>query len=156
MFLALMIFWLVFNGRVTVEILAVGCVCSAAVTYMAKAMFGMKGNLICLSPSWMWRYFKYFVGLVIEIISCSIKVMHLVYHPQEEVRPQLLTFRVPIKNDGHKVLLANSITLTPGTITVGLLGDRMRVHGLDGQFIDGIEDCDMVRRLEKIESGEKK
>lgn len=150
MFLALLLFWVIFNGRVTVEILLVGIVVSAVLTVFWKKLFGGSGRLLP-APGVIWGYFKYVCGLTLEIISCSVKVMHLVLHPQEEVRPQLLTFRTGLQKDSHRVVLANSITLTPGTITVGLQDDLMRVHGLDASFLEGIEDCDMVRRLAQME-----
>ncbi len=153
MFLALLLFWVVFNGRITLEILLVGAAVSAVLTRFWKKLFGGTGRLLP-SAGVLWRYFKYVCGLTLEIISCSIKVMHLVLHPEEEVRPQLLTFRTGLREDSHRVVLANSITLTPGTITVGLQGDLIRVHGLDASFLEGIEDCDMVRRLKQMEEAE--
>ena len=148
---ALLILWIVFNGKITLEIVAVGAVLSAAVTFMAVKIFGLRGSTVLVPPGALVRYAGYFAALVIEVVRSCLQVMRLVYHPAEEVRPQLVTFRVPLKKEGHMVVLANSITLTPGTITGGVQGDRMRVYALDKSFADGIEDCDFVRRLEKME-----
>ncbi len=155
MFLMLLLFWLIFNGKVTLEIFLVGVVICAALTFAWHKLFRNQKNTIFPSPEMVWRYLKYFGSLVIEIIRCNLHVMHLILHPQEEIHPQLVTFRTNLKKDSHKVILANSITLTPGTITVGLQDDIIRVHGLDASFLEGIEECDMVKRLEKMEEDSK-
>ncbi len=155
MFLMLLVFWLIFNGRVTVEIFLVGVAVCAALTFMWYKLFKIKRNVVLPSFKAIWRYLCYFGNLIIEIIRCNLEVMRLILHPQEEVHPQLVTFPVKLKKESHKVILANSITLTPGTITVGLQDNTIRVHGLDASFLEGIEECDMVKRLEKMEEEEK-
>ena len=151
MFLGLLILWVIFNGRITIEILLVGAAASAALTYMWRKIFSVSRHVVIPGFEMLWRYVRYFGALVLEMISSSIRVMYLILHPEEEVKPQLVTFRTKLKKENHKVILANSITLTPGTITVGLQGDKLRVHGLDASMLEGIESCDMVRRLEKME-----
>ncbi len=151
MFLMLLVFWLIFNGKVTTEIFLVGVAVSAALTFMWYKIFQVKRNVVVPSLSMVWRYLRYFANLILEIIRCNIQVMRLILHPQEEVHPQLITFPIKLKKESHKVILANSITLTPGTITVGLQDDTIRVHGLDASFLEGIEECDMLKRLEKME-----
>lgn len=151
MFLMLLVFWLIFNGRVTTEILLVGVVVSAALTFMWCKIFNIKKSVFAPSVKGVWRYLKYIGNLVLEIIRCNIQVMRLILHPKEEVHPQLITFPVKLKKENHKVILANSITLTPGTITVAMQDDTIRVHGLDASFLEGIEECDMLKRLEKME-----
>ena len=153
MFLGLLILWVIFNGRITLEILLVGAAVSAALTNMWRKLFSASHHVVIPGIGMLWRYVRYFCALVLEMINSSIRVMYLILHPEEEIKPQLVTFRTKLKKENHKVILANSITLTPGTITVGLKGDKMRVHGLDASLLEGIEDSDMVRRLEKMEGG---
>lgn len=153
MFLMLLVFWLIFNGKVTAEIFLVGVAVSAALTFMWCKVFQIKQSVFMPSLEMIWRYLKYFGSLFLEIIHCNIQVMRLILHPQEEVHPQLITFPIKLKKDSHKVALANSITLTPGTITVAMQDDSIRVHGLDASFLEGIEDSDMMKRLEKMEEG---
>ncbi len=155
MFLTLLIFWLMFNGRITTEIVLVGIVICGVLTFVWHKLFRNKRNTVFLSPKLAWHYLRYVGNLVIEIIRCNFQVMRLILHPQEEVKPQLITFPLKLKSESHKVILANSITLTPGTITVGLRQNAICVHGLDASFMEGIEDCDMARRLEKIEEDSK-
>ena len=151
MFFILLLLWLVFNGRFTVEIFLVGVVASAALTFLWHKLFRTRRCMLLPSPRTLRQGLCYFGGLILEVIRCNLQVIRLILHPGEEVRPQLVTFRTKLKDDTLKVVLANSITLTPGTITVGLKDDKLCVHGLDASFLEGIESCDMVRRLEKME-----
>lgn len=68
------------------------------------------------------------------------------------VEPALIEFETHFKNDTSRFLLANSITLTPGTITVAVEGDRFIVHCLDRTLAEGIESSVFVKLLEKIEA----
>ena len=68
-----------------------------------------------------------------------------------EREPVLVTFHTTLKSPVLRVILANSITLTPGTITVSLEGDTFVVHALDKDFVEGIEDSVFVRWLQKAE-----
>ena len=151
MFLMLLLFWLIFNGHVTLEIFLVGAVVSAAITFAWKKLFKTKKNAVLPSPKTLWQSVRYIGHLIVEIVECNLQVMRLILHPKEEIHPQLVTFRTKVKDENHRVILANSITLTPGTITVGLQDDILRVHGLDRSFLEGIEHCEMEERLEKME-----
>ena len=155
MFLMLLVFWLIFNGRITTEIVLVGIAVSAAITAFWRKIFHTKRNTVLISPKTAWQFLCYFGNLIIEIIRCNLQVMRLILHPKEEIHPQLVTFRTKLQKESHRVVLANSITLTPGTITVRVQGDTIRVHGLDASFLEGIEHCDMVERLEKMEEEER-
>ena len=154
MFLILLIFWMILNGKFTVEIFLTGLVICAALTFAWHKVFKNEHNTVVPSMRTVVCSLRYCWNLVVEIVRCNIKVMYLVLHPSEEIHPKLYTFKLNLKKERHRVVLANSITLTPGTITVGLQDDVIRVHGLDASLLEGIEDCEMVRQLEKIEEGE--
>ena len=68
------------------------------------------------------------------------------------VEPVLIQFDTHFKSDTSKFLLANAITLTPGTITVSVEGDRFTVHCLDKEMAEGIETSVFVQLLEKLEA----
>ena len=154
MFIVLLLLWFIFNGKVTVEIALVGAAVCAALTFAWHRIFKVKHHIIVPSPAMVWRSLKYFGGLVIEIVRCNIQVMRLILHPKEEVHPQLKVFSLKLKDERHRVILANSITLTPGTITVALQDDRICVHALDASFMEGIDDSDMEKSLLKMEEAQ--
>ena len=155
MLIALFILWLIFNGRVTLEIIISGVAVSLTLDLLTCKMMGRKFNArpkrVVRRAFGLVRYLVFFVG---ELIRSSVRVMWLVLHPGEEIDPQLVYFRSGIKNEGLRVLLANSITFTPGTITVEMEGDLFRVHGLDRELAEGLADSEMVRLLKKVEEGE--
>ena len=67
------------------------------------------------------------------------------------MEPVIVTFQVPIKSRTLRVILANSITLTPGNITVSMTEDEYVVHCLDKDFSKGLEDSVFVQILQKME-----
>ena len=75
----------------------------------------------------------------------------MIENQKEEMEPVIVKFRTKLRTEGARVMLANSITLTPGTITVSLEGDELTVHCLDVSLAEGMEDSAFVKLLEKIE-----
>ena len=154
MFLMLLVFWLIFNGRITLELLLVGSAVSAGLTILWQKIFRATSWAIVPLPRSLGHYIRYIGNLLVEIVRCNFQVLRLTLHPSQEVHPKMVTFHPGLKKESHKVMLANSITLTPGTITVGLQDETICVHGLDASFLEGIQDCDMLHRLKKIEEAE--
>ena len=68
-----------------------------------------------------------------------------------ELHPVIVQFRVPLKTRFTRVLLANSITLTPGTITTEIEDDILTVHCVDTVFSQGLESSSFVKMLERME-----
>ena len=89
-----------------------------------------------------------------EILKANIGVMQLILSPKMEVEPKLVRFRTDLKTDLARVILANSITLTPGTITVTLEGDEYLVHCLDKSMAEGMDDSIFVYLLHQLEEKE--
>jgi multicomponent Na+:H+ antiporter subunit E len=76
------------------------------------------------------RLVSYLFGLVWEMAKAGVNVAYLVLHPKMPLRPMLVTFRSPQPGAGAKTVLGNSITLTPGTLTLDIHGDEYTVHTL--------------------------
>jgi multicomponent Na+:H+ antiporter subunit E len=70
---------------------------------------------------------------------------------KERMEPVLVHVHAKLKTETARVILANSITLTPGTITVSLTEDNLLVHCLDKSLAEGMEDSVFVRLLQKME-----
>jgi multicomponent Na+:H+ antiporter subunit E len=77
-----------------------------------------------------WRRFAYLGWLLYAIVVANIQVAYLVLHPRMPIDPVLLRFRVPWRGEATQTVLANSITLTPGTVTVDLRDGEYTVHSL--------------------------
>ena len=99
---------------------------------------------------------QYAFVLLKEIFKANVATIKMIFSEKYEREPVLVSFETNIKSKALRVLLANSITITPGTITVSLEDNRYLVHCLDVDFSEGIEDSVFVQILQKIEkAGEK-
>lgn len=151
MFLFLLFVWIVINGKLTLEIFLFGIVAAAALLAFSVKFLDYKLINEILILVGLPFAVAYLVVLVCEVIKASVAVMKLILNPNVEVEPAVVHFRVDFKTDIAKVLLANSITLTPGTITVSLKDNNYSVHALDKDLAEGIESCIFVRMLLKFE-----
>lgn len=152
MFLLLLLIWFVFNGRITPEISILGIIlCACIYLFMCRFMnYSVKKDMALVKKSVL---FLYYIGvLIVEIAKANMQVMHLVLTDREIVEPVIVTYRTRLKTNLGRVILANSITLTPGTITVSLDGDRLVIHCLDRMMAEGMEDTVFEKLLEKMEA----
>ncbi|MBQ7284543.1 MAG: Na+/H+ antiporter subunit E, partial [Oscillospiraceae bacterium] len=94
----------------------------------------------------------YFVVLIIEIFKAAATVCRLVYKRKIDIQPQLVFFDVDIKSEFLRAVLANSITITPGTITVDVDENHFCVHALDYTLADGIENSVFIKMLKIMEA----
>lgn len=151
MIFVLFALWLVFNGKVTLEIVLFGIVLSAAVYWFCCKFLEYSPKRELLALRLLPQGIGYFFVLVWEVIKANCGAINLIVSPKYEVEPVLVTFRTDLKTDLARTVLANSITLTPGTITVELTEDEFKVHCLDKEMAEGLEDSVFVRLLMKME-----
>lgn len=152
MFLLLLFIWFIFNGKVTLEITWIGIVlCAAIYFFMCRFMdYSIKKDLHFLRKS---GTFLYYIGmLILEIIKSSLQVIHLILTDREIVEPVIVKHKTPLKTRSGRVLLANSITLTPGTFTIILEEDELIIHCLDEEMAEGIDDLKLEKLLLKLEN----
>ncbi len=151
MFLLYFFLWIIFHGRVTLEICLFGLVIAGALLWfsckfvdysLAKELRVYKNGFLFL------RYCKL---LVTEIVKANLHAMHMILTQREEIEPVLVSFYTDLKSQAGKAMLANAITLTPGTITVTLEGDEYTVHCLDESMAEGIEESAFVTYIRKFE-----
>lgn len=151
MFLLLLVLWIILNGKLNAEVLLLGIALSALILLFAVRCMGYSLRTERLLFRKAGGLLRYCALLLFEIIKANRDVMRLILSPRLEPEPRLITVHIPLKSDVSRVILANSITLTPGTITVSLEGDRYVIHCLDKELGEGIEDSSFVRRLKKLE-----
>lgn len=152
MFLVLFLLWIIFNGRLTVEIAVFGIFIAGVIEwfmirfmdYTPKVTMGLLRNF--------FKILQYVCVLIAEIAKANVQVMRMILSMKYEVEPQIIHFKTKLKTDAAKTALANSITLTPGTITVALEEDQYTVLCLDKEFAEGIDDSVFVKLLDKMEA----
>lgn len=147
--------WMIFNGRITLEIVIFGIIVSVAVfAFICKFMnYSIKKELLVYKK--FPAFCKYVYILVVEIVKANLAVCRMILTRKEVLEPVLVKVHTDLKSESAKVILANSITLTPGTITVSMTEDTLLVHCLDKSLADGMEDSDFVKMLEDMEREEK-
>jgi multicomponent Na+:H+ antiporter subunit E len=144
----LSVFWLLLSGRTTLPFFLFMAASVAIVLVLnPERPFGGSGRPVTdisrgggLSGrlGYTWYLGRYIVWLIWKVIKANIEVAILILHPKLPIRPRLLAFRTTLKHPVAKALVANSITLTPGTVTVDLRGDRYLVHALVPGSADGV------------------
>lgn len=151
MYFIFFMIWIIFNGRWTWEIVLIGIFVAALLyAFICKFMqWSLKKDVFMMQ--YLLFFIKYLCVLLWEIIKANFSTAKIIFSSKYEREPMLITFRSQLKSPWAKVLLANSITLTPGTITVSVEGDLFTVHALDKDFTDGIENSVFVRMLEMAE-----
>lgn len=152
MYILLLLLWMIFNGRITLEVFLFGAViCGWVYWFICKYMgysWQREKQLIKKVP----LYLKYAVVLVWEIFKANIDVIKIVLSPKLEVEPALMRFHTDLKSEASWVTLANSITLTPGTYTAELENGDYVVQALDKKkFGEGLDESVFVKQLRKLE-----
>ena len=152
MYILLKFLWIILNGQLTWEIAAFGIV-------IAGVMYGFVCRFLDYSIEkdiLLFRKLPYILAYILiliwEIIKANVSAIRLATSFQNEVDPVIVKFKTDLKTDIAKVVLANSITLTPGTITIKLEGSELVVHALDVELVEGIDESVFVHMLRRMEA----
>ena len=86
-----------------------------------------------------------------EIIVSNLNVAKIVLSPQIVISPQIVTIKTKIKSDFNKAIFANTITLTPGTLTISMDGDKIEVHCLKGEYSKELTNSAFEKIIMKVE-----
>jgi len=126
-FVALSLLWLGFTFPFPAEEVYAGLVVSALVSFWAAKYFDEFG-IKCFSPARIIGIIIYTPILLWEIVKANLQVAKIVLSPKLPIKPAIVTAKSSLKSDFGKMLLANSITLTPGTLTVDIVDDTYFIH----------------------------
>ncbi|BDX05249.1 Na+/H+ antiporter subunit E [Planctobacterium marinum] len=124
----LMVFWLLLSGHITSLMLSLEVISVVSVILLVHrlGMFDQEThptNLILKLP-------KFLSWLIADLIMSNLQVVKLIWQPKPQLSPALLTVNMHQPGDMERVIYANSITVTPGTLTVDLQNDTITVHTL--------------------------
>ena len=156
MIVLLFLLWVLLCGRFSadagmLQICLVGLVVAALAYAFARRAFGYT-----LRSEWrLWKkvplLLAYFCLLVKEILVANWQMGRLILKKDMKLHPVIVQFHVPLKTRFTRVLLANSITLTPGTITAEIEDNLLTVHCVDTAFSQGLDSSSFVKMLERME-----
>jgi multicomponent Na+:H+ antiporter subunit E len=148
-------FWLVFSGQLDALHLAAGVLSAALVAALARDLArlgtrtdarGRRVPVFTFSIPWP-RFALYLPWLLWEMILANLQIAYVILHPRLPISPTLVRFRTRLPGDLGRTTFANSITLTPGTITVDVEGDEFVVHALTRSGAEDLLTREMERRV---------
>ncbi len=132
-FLILFTVWVTWSGLFDAWHLSLGIISCAIVTYISHDFLFERGSLSTKNITIAIRFIKYIPWLLYQIILANIHVARLALHPRmnDIIDPHVIRFKTKLKKEMSLVTFANSITLTPGTITVIIRDGYYYVHAID-------------------------
>lgn len=144
--------WLLWSGHYDPLLLSFGAVSLALVLVLALRMriVDEEGAPIHLPG----RFIVYFPWLVVEIVKANVDVALRIARPGLPIRPRVIKVRASQRTDLGRAIYANSITLTPGTVTIETDGDELTIHALTREAAEGVIAGDMDRRVTRLEGAE--
>ncbi|MFW0861547.1 MAG: Na+/H+ antiporter subunit E [Dethiobacter sp.] len=150
----LFLFWILITGRFHWQHLLVGAACSYAITLFNYDLLLKPAERSLYHKKTFWKWFVYFCVLVVAIFKSNWDVAKIVLNPKMDISPGFIKYRARVRKPLNRVILANSITLTPGTLTVELEGDIYVVHALTRGNAEDVSEWGMIDRLVEIEEVE--
>jgi multicomponent Na+:H+ antiporter subunit E len=151
-FIVMLTFWVVLSGMFDAFHFTLGVICCLMVSHFSHSLLFYHGD----GKSWtkgLIGTICYLPWLFYQIIIANLEVAYLVLHPRmlEKIDPHLIRFKTTLKRPISKVTFAQSITLTPGTITVNIEEDEFMVYALTrsaGEALPGEMERRVARALE--------
>lgn len=144
----LSLFWILLSGFIEPLLLSFGALSVALVLLVLKRMDAVDGEQKRISSGFrMWRYLAWLCG---QIAISSVHVAKLVWGSPQKLSPAIATIDASSIPENSRVLYANSITLTPGTLSVDLEDGKITVHALQAESIKELEEGDMESRIKKL------
>jgi len=148
--LALAFFWWFNSGHTSVLMLSLAAISILFVLFIAHRMDAIDQDPVSIPLS--FKIPGYFLWLTKEVILANLTVAKHIILGAKSISPTMTLIDATQKTDFGKVAYANSITLTPGTISVALEDDQILVHALLSESIDDLKTGEMDRRVTQVES----
>ncbi len=130
LWLTLLIIWLIANATLASHTVIAGVIISAIIA-LAFAAFSRVYSVIRWSPVIIYYYLIYLAVFLFELVKANIHVMRLVFSPKINIHPAIVEIKTELESPIGRLALANSITLTPGTLVVDIKGDSLFIHCID-------------------------
>ncbi|MCZ6574946.1 MAG: Na+/H+ antiporter subunit E [Gammaproteobacteria bacterium] len=152
--LALVLFalWLLLSGHYVPLLIGLGALSVLLVVTIALRMdvVDREGHPIHLSP----KALLYWPWLAWEIVKSNLDVARRILSPTLPISPTVIRLKASQKSDLGRVIYANSITLTPGTVSIDIDGEHIEVHALTREAAQALRTGDMDRRVTRFEGDE--
>ncbi|NNE94379.1 MAG: Na+/H+ antiporter subunit E [Verrucomicrobiales bacterium] len=151
-----MVTWIIFSGLLDGFHLALGVLSCGFVAWISGDLFfADRASSIRSRLGQACRMIGYSFWLLWQIVLANLHLLKLAFSGPGSLQPQIVRIKIGLKSDFEKFLLANSITLTPGTITMKIRGDEFFIHAISEVAVKGL-DGEMERRIAAIFHSETK
>ncbi len=145
-------FWIMVTGSVQIIPLIVGALVSLMVLLFNRSILIQPEERSPVTGSNLLIYFKLALRFLRDIFIANIQVALIVLNPRLPVEPRIVTFRSGLKTQVNRVLLANTITLTPGTLSVMCSEDEYVVHALSPRHGEDVKNMQLTADLRETET----
>ena len=137
-FILLLVNWIIFSGVLDAFHLGLGVICCGFVAWLSTDLvFGNTSKGLRARLVEAFRFVGYAAWLLWQVVLANIHVLKLAFSQNERAtHPRIIRFKTSLKSDFARYVFANSITLTPGTVTMSLVGDEFVVHAIDKAVAD--------------------
>lgn len=151
----LFILWLVFNERITPDVIIAGAIVVLLLTVFLGKFTGWSVGRDMKFAGKIFPFIGFVLCLIVEVFKANIHMIALVLSdkPNDIIAPKIVKHKTPLKTSVGRVALANSITLTPGTITVDVADGGVYVHAIDNLAANGLQDGVLEQKLINMEKG---
>ncbi len=134
-FLFLFVVWLAFTSSLALQEVVVGLITSGLIALFASRFFDCC-PVSLLSPVKLFWSVVYLIIFLIELVKANFDVARRILSPSLPINPGIVKLKTSLKSDYAKMVLTNSITLTPGTLSVDMIGDTLYIHWIDVKTLD--------------------
>lgn len=147
----LFILWILLSGHLSPLLLCLGVASVALTVFLASRMHVIDHESYPIQIS--AKLPRFYVYIVWEIIQANIQVIKcILMNKGKNISPQLVEIPLPQKNDLSRVIYANAITLTPGTVSVKMSQDKILVHALTKEGADDLLSGNMAKTIPEPDS----
>jgi multicomponent Na+:H+ antiporter subunit E len=140
----LFVFWIILTATLLAYELVLGAICSALVATISFSVLAYTLDPR-ITPAVILRFPFFALRLGVEIVKANIDVALIIINPRLPIDPSIIEYRTFLPDDLPKVIFADSITLTPGTVTVELEEDLLYVHCLAPHHEEGLREGTLER-----------
>jgi len=137
------VLWLLLTWSLDVQGLVAGLILAALFAIILSGLLPEKAERLFSPVRWFWAV-MHLILLSFWIVLANFDVLYRVVHPNLPIRPGIVKIKTTLKSDEAKTFLANSITLTPGTLTIDIIDDWLYVHWINVH--ENLEDTEAITR----------
>jgi multicomponent Na+:H+ antiporter subunit E len=151
LFVALLGFWLLLSGRLDPHLVGSGVVAAAVITFASAPLFERTLGSSAEHPRMrLWRWVPLAVWLTGRMAVSAVQLARIVLDPRVPPAPGIVRFRTQLRSPSARTVLANAITLVPGTMTLDVVDDELTVHSFTPDAIEDVATAALQNRIAAV------